>query len=179
MRRMLYALALVATLAAGCGGDDTDPSASTATFDDPEFDVTFDYPGSLQALDDVSFNRQAGNPAVATAAVGLDGTNLIAVQRFDQEVAITDENIDDIRPQADMLFSQLAGKDLSGKQVEVGGLPALQYEIALTEPADGETRATAIFDGDTEYLLNCQSTPPQRQAIEAACDRALETLQTK
>lgn len=180
MSRVLYPLALVvllATLVAGCG--DGGGAPGPATFDDPRFDVAFDYPGSFKALENVSFDRQEGSTAVATAGVGIDGSNLIAVQRFDQKTAITDRNLDDVRPQADKLFSELAGMDLKGREVEVGGLPALQYEIDLTEPAGGQTRATAIFDEETEYLINCQSTPSEHQAVAAACDQALGTLRTK
>lgn len=183
MRRALYPLTIVvmsAALTAGCGAGDAETSdRGTATFDRPEFDVTFDYPASFMELDDVSFNQQAGNAAAATAGVGLDGSNIIAIQRFDQDVAVTDKNLKEVQPQADMLFSQLAGEDLKGKEVEVGGLPALEYEIDLMEPPEGRTRAVAVFDGETQYLVNCQSTPEQREAIEAACDRALETLETR
>ena len=180
MSRALYPLAVVALLAAligGCGGDSS--AEGTATFDDPDSGIAFDYPADFEVLEDVSFNRQAGSAAAATAGVGIDGTNLIAVQRFEQDVDITGKDLDEVRPTADMLFSQLAGTEVEGEKVEVGGLPALQYEIELSEPADGRTRATAIFDGETEYLVNCQSSPAEREAIEAACDMALSTLRVR
>ncbi len=192
MRRllsMLLALSLAAAIIAGCGGDD-DEEATTAAdettestepgvFDQPEFDITFEYPTGFEPLEDISFNRSAGSSAVATAGVGLDETNLIAVQRFDLNTEVTEDNIDAVRPEADELFSQLAGEEVQGKDVEVGGLPALEYEIQLTDPPDAQTRATAIFDGRTQYLLNCQSTPAEADAVEEACDTALDTLETK
>jgi hypothetical protein len=36
-----------------------------------------------------------------------------------------------------------------------------------------------LFDGSTEYLLNCQSTPPKRSKVEDACRKALDTLGRK
>ena len=33
-----------------------------------------------------------------------------------------------------------------------------------------------LFEGDQEYLINCQSTPEGRPEIDAACDLMLETL---
>lgn len=192
MRRllsMLLALALATAIVAGCGGDD-DEEATTAAdettetgepgvFDQPEFDITFEYPTDFEPLEDISFNRSAGSSAVATAGVGLDETNLLAVQRFDLNTEVTEDNINAVRPEADELFSQLAGEDVEGKDVKVGGLPGLEYEIQLTDPPDAQTRATAIFDGRTQYLLNCQSTPDQADAVEEACDTALDTLETK
>lgn len=200
MRSLLYPIVVAAMLAAllgACGDDDeetTDTAADTATdtgtdtgadtgdtetFDDPEFDVTFEYPSDFQALDEITFNRSAGDTAGATAGVGLDESNLLALQRFDLNIAVTKDNLDEVRPEADQLFSGLAGDKVKGKEVEVGNLPALEYDITLTEPPDAETRATAIFDGQTEYLLNCQSTPQERDAIEAACDTALDTFEVK
>lgn len=193
MRRLLFmllALSLTAAIAAGCGGDDEETTSTAAddttaaadepgVFDEADFDITFEYPSDFEPLEDISFNRSAGSSAVATAGVGLDETNLLAVQRFDLNTEVTKDTIDDVRPEADMLFSQLAGEDVKGKDVEVGGLPALQYEITLSDPPDAETKATAIFDGRTQYLLNCQATPEEADAVEEACDIALDTLETK
>lgn len=198
MRRLPYPLLVLFVLAValvGCGGGDEESPATgaettesptttgatgdTEIFDEADFDVTFEYPSDFDPLDDISFNRSAGSSAVATAGVGLDSTNLLALQRFDLNIEVTEDNIDEVQPEADMLFSQLAGEEVEGKDVEVGGLPALEYEITLTEPADAQTRATAIFDGSTQYLLNCQSTAAEEEAVAAACDTALETFEPK
>jgi len=198
MRRLPYPLLVLFVLAValvGCGGGDeespttgaettespttTGATGDTEIFDEADFDVTFEYPSDFDPLDDISFNRSAGSSAVATAGVGLDSTNLLALQRFDLNIEVTEDNIDEVQPEADMLFSQLAGEEVEGKDVEVGGLPALEYEITLTEPADAQTRATAIFDGSTQYLLNCQSTAAEEDAVAAACDTALETFEPK
>lgn len=192
MRRLLFMLlALLLTAAmAGCGDDDEETTSTTAddttpatdepgVFDQADFDITFEYPTGFEPLEDISFNRSAGSSAVATAGVGLDETNLLAVQRFDLNTEVTKDTIDDVRPEADMLFSELAGEDVKGKDVTVGGLPALQYDITLSDPPDAETKATAIFDGRTQYLLNCQATPEEAAAVEEACDMALDTLETK
>ena len=44
---------------------------------------------------------------------------------------------------------------------------------------DGESRFTVLFDGDQEYLINCQSTPEHRDEVDEACDEALATLAVK
>lgn len=181
-------LALLAVAAAGCGGDDQEEggeeggdegAAATETFQADDIDLTFEYPEDLEQRDDVEFSRSAGNAAAATAGVGLDESNVIAVQRFDLESEVTEDNLDRVKREADTLFSQLAGEAADGEETEVAGLPALEYDLQLEEPADAETRAVAIFDGDVQYLLNCQSTPDGRERIEAACDLALDTLRVE
>ena len=37
----------------------------------------------------------------------------------------------------------------------------------------------AVFDGDKEYFINCQSVPDGREELDEACDRAIETLAPK
>jgi hypothetical protein len=175
-------IALIAVVAVGCGGDDeggNGGAVGTETFESDEIDLTFEYPEDFEQRDDVEFSRSAGSTAAATAAVGLDETNVIAVQRFDLETEVTEDNVARVKREADELFSQLAGEAADGEETEVAGLPALEYDLQLDEPADAETRAVAIFDGDVEYLVNCQSTPEGRQRIEAACERALDTLQVE
>jgi hypothetical protein len=187
LRPALLILALAALTAVGCGGDGEDEggdgggggAVATETFDSDEIGVTFQYPEDFEQRDDVDFSRSAGSSAAATAGVGLDETNVIAVQRFDLATEVTDGNLARVKREADALFSQLAGEPADGEETEVAGLPALEYDLQLEEPADAETRAVAIFDGSVQYLLNCQSTPDGRQRIDAACERALDTLQVE
>ena len=164
--------------------DDPEGSAGPAPvpekrFRDPAFGITFKYPKTYEVLHDVSFSRSAGNEAVATAAVGADKKNRLAVQRFELNQEVTKRNLDAVQPEADAVFSEIAGEAITGVEVSAGGLPGLEYFLAdLDRPPGGQTRATALFDGSTQYLLNCQSTPEERAAVQAACDRALETLRS-
>jgi hypothetical protein len=48
--------------------------------------------------------------------------------------------------------------------------------ISITEPANGESRLAVLFDGKTEYLVNCQSTPEQRDKIEKGCRTVLDSI---
>jgi hypothetical protein len=186
LRPVTLTLALLALTAVGCGGDDDDSSSaapaepgaeSNEQFDADGIDLTFEYPEDLQARDEIEFSRSAGSAATATGGVGIDEANVIAVQRFDLETEVTKGNLNRVKREADTLFSQLAGDRADGERTTIAGLPALEYEIDLEEPADASTRAIAIFDGDVEYLMNCQSTPDRAEQIAAACDLALETLE--
>lgn len=186
LRTALLPLALLAAFAAGCGGDDDadggnggQEAASSETFERDGFDLTFDYPSDFEERDDIEFSRSAGSGAAATAGVGIDETNVIAVQRFDLDKEVTQGNLDRVQREADALFSQLAGEEVEGEQTRVAELPALEYTIELQDPEDAETRAIAIFDGNVQYLVNCQSTPEGRVRVNAACDLALDTAEVQ
>jgi hypothetical protein len=60
--------------------------------------------------------------------------------------------------------------------IQHGGLPGLEYRFPVAGQAGETSRHTILFDGDTEYTLDCQSTPDQHAEIERACDTALNTL---
>lgn len=192
LRGVLALMLLLALGVLGCGGDDEPDDAADsgdetggevgggaeeATFDVEGFDISFQYPSDFEQRDEVDFSRSAGSSPAETAAVGIDETNLIAVQRFDLESRVSDRNFERVKREADELFSQLAGEPVEGIRRRVAGSAALEYQIPLEQPADAETRAIAVFDGDTEYLFNCQSEPELRERIDAACDRALFTLE--
>ena len=85
-------------------------------------------------------------------------------------------NLGAAKRQFDNLFRQL-DPTVSAQASEVAGLPALTIDaVDIPSVAGGQSRFVAFFDGDQEYLLNCQSTPDNRDDIEQACDMALETL---
>lgn len=186
----LILITLLVAAVVGCGDDGASSEAGgegdtagdaggggETTFEAEGIDLSFRYPRDFETRDDVDFSRSAGTSASETAAVGIDDTNLIAVQRFDLQRAVTEGNFERVQREADALFSQLAGEQVEGLRRRVGGLPALEYQIALEEPPDAETRAITVFDGDAQYLINCQSTPELRDRIDQACDRALFTLE--
>lgn len=182
-RTALLLLALLAALVAGCGGDDDSDdggdgeAVGSETFERDGFELTFRYPSDFEERDDIEFSQSAGSGASETAGIGLDETNVIAVQRFDLQNEVTEDNLARVQREADDLFSQLAGQPVEGEETRVAGLPALEYTIELQSPEDAETRAIAIFDGDVQYLLNCQSTPESRNRIAAACDLAVQTAE--
>lgn len=187
LRDLTSMLAIGGVLAlAGCG-DDAEESGEapapapeeTATFEPDGFGVSFEYPADFEEREDVELDRMAGAPPTATSAVGLEDTDLLVLARIELGTEVGPENLDEVRARADELFSELAGEDLEGDDLEVAGLPGVEYEIALDEPAEAETRAVALFDGDVQYLLNCQSTPELRERIEDACELALETFEVE
>ena len=177
MRSPLVLVVVVLLGGVGCGGGgDGD---GQATFDETGFSITFDYPEDFKATDDVTVASQAGGSAVARKALTLDNKNLLLVTKYNLTRAVDESNVQAIKPEADNVVSQLAGEQVSGEQVEFGGLPGFEYTFALETPQGGTSRFVMLFDGKSEYTINCQWTPEKRAEIGDACEQALATLETK
>lgn len=180
MRSLCLATALAAAFAlaacGGSGGSSTD-GEDVATFAQDEYPFTFEYPAGLESSDDVSFNKQLGGGAsLDNTALGIDDSNALLIQHYALDLQVTEENIDQAKVELDALLAQI-DPGASAETGQIGGFPSLSYEaITVSEPPDGESRITALFEGDQEYYLNCQSTPEFRDEIDAACDQALATL---
>jgi hypothetical protein len=176
MRRsvlLLIGAALVLCTAA-CGG-----GGGGQTFDADGIGVTFTYPSGFKPIKNISFGQSAGADAAARAGVSVDSVNAIIVSRYDLKVAIDKDNLAKFKREVDDVIGKLAGKPVSGREVEYGGFPGYEYAISLTKPANGVSRLVVLFDQATEYLINCQSTPDKRDKVEEACRKALDTLERK
>ncbi len=160
--------------AAACSGGD-----GGKTFDVDSIGVTFEYPSDFKLIKNISFGQSAGADATARAGVSIDSVNAITVSRYNLKVTIAKDNLAKFKGEVDNVISQLAGKAISGREVEHAGLPGYEYTISLTKPANGVSRLLVLFDQATEYLINCQSTPPKRDQVDKACRRALDTLDRK
>jgi hypothetical protein len=158
---------------ASCGG------SGDRQFEAGGIGLTFAYPSEFKPITSISFGRSAGAEAAARAGVALDRDNAIIVSRYDLRATITRENLAKYKTEVDKVIRQLAEKPVSGRQIEYGGLPGYEYAIALTKPVGAESRMAVLFDGATEYLVNCQSTPSKRSSLEAGCRKALDTLARK
>jgi hypothetical protein len=166
-------VAAAALAAAGCGG------GGDKTFDVDQIGVTFKYSPKFHPIENINFGQSAGAKAAAQAGVALDKVNAIIVSRYDLKVTIDKANLGKFKGEVDNVISQLAGHRVSGRQVEYGGLPGYEYVIDVKTPAQGQSRMAVLFDQATEYLINCQSTPSDRDQIEAGCRKALDSLATK
>jgi hypothetical protein len=168
---VLLACALV--WPAACGSDDP------KMFDEEGFAITFEYPGDFERTTDVKAASGTGN-AERSVALALSEDNAIFVQRYGLNRAVTADDADAVQEELDKVLSRLAGTEVSGKPIDAGGPLAFRYEIdELQEPEDGRSTIVAVFDGDTEYFINCQSVPDGREELDEACGRAIETLRPK
>jgi len=169
---------LAAALAlAACGGDDDSDDSSTKTFSNDAYPFTFEYPGSLEETTDVSVNQNLGSGSTNdNVALGLDESNLILLQHATLNAQVTSDNLGAVKKQFDQLVGQ-ADQGASGTVGETGGFPSLTYQdVPAPSVQDGQSQITFLFDGENEYVINCQSTPDHRDELSSACDQALSSL---
>jgi hypothetical protein len=173
-RRGLAALlAGAALLAVACGSDEP------KTFDEDGFAITFQYPGDFERTTDIDAGRSQGN-AEKSVALAMSEDNAIFVQKYRLRREVKPGDAEAVKAELDTVLGRLAGTDVSGKRIDVDGLLAFRYEIdKLQEPENGRSTIVAIFQGNTEYFINCQSVPDGREELEDACQQAIDTLEPK
>ncbi len=183
--RAVGALLLVTLFVGACGGDDEGDSGDSGE-DAAQFDsqgVTFEYPGDWGEVEDISTTAEAGN-LQWQEGVGVDSGNLILVSEYLLNIEITDENVGDLEAEIVTAIGGLvedAGGTVGGdpEPTTVGGFPAYTFEasgITTVEDKTVDSRFILIFDGDTEYFLNCQYETDHEEEILAGCDQVVETF---
>ena len=169
---VLACVVLPVSLAA-CGSDS---GLSTEIFQSDSYPFTFEYPGSFQVTNDVSVDQSLGAATQNNAAVALDENNGIILETATLNAQVTADNLDLAKRQFDALVGKV-DPGASGKPGKTGGFPSLSYAaLPVSTVQDGESTITFLFDGDQEYVINCQSTPDHRDEVNSACDQALQTL---
>ena len=163
--------AVVLVLAASaCGGGGSGRDEETG------LNITFSIPGDFHIAHDISISKSSGANAVDQAADSIDEDNLVVIQRYNLNSEITAENLAKFKGEVDKVIGQLAGTSVSGHEVEYGGLPGYEYVIDVSKPAEGQSRLAVLFDGTVEYLVNCQSTPAERDRVEKGCRTVLDSI---
>ena len=186
IRRWVLSVAVVIAICAvpafAACGDDGDGGDGNATFEREGFPFTFEYPDSFELRENVTPAQTLGAESDESdesddrVALASDDDNLIAVERFTLNVEVDESNLDQAKQEVDQLFQQV-DPSAESQPGEIAGLPSLSLDaITVPPPQDGESRITVLFEGDQEYVINCQSTPEKRTEVEAACDLMLETL---
>jgi hypothetical protein len=172
LRSLVLVLGAFAALTfAACGGE------SDGTFDHDGFPFTFSYPEDFEETEDVEISQQLGAESEDTVAIGLEEHDLITVERFVLRVEISERNLDLAKREIDGLFEQLGPDAPSTTKTEIAGFPALTASGVPVSSVEGASSDVSIlFDGDQEYVINCQSTPDHRDEVTEACEMALETL---
>lgn len=169
---ILVLLALTATTGcAGAGGGDQ-------SFNEKGYPFKFSFPAgwtltrqlpldSGEALNSVTVARKAPLDQVTVARYRLKkplpaGTNAYATEVNRIVARISRES---------------GGHSGSGSEQKFGGLPG--YQHVIMHKVDGvelETRLTLLFRGSDEFVVSCQSAPPQRQQVEDGCETILKSI---
>ena len=171
--RLLPLLACLLLVPVACGSDEPE------MFDEEGFGITFEYPGDFERTTDIDVDRGVGE-ATESVALATSEDNAIFVQRYELDRTVTPDDAEAVKAELDRVLGELAGTEISGKRVDAGGPLAFRYEIVkLQTPENGRSTIVAVFDGDVEYFINCQSVPDGREELDEACERAIETLEPK
>ena len=172
---MAVAASITGVGIAGCGGDDED--SEHATFERDTFPFTFEYPEDFELIDDVNASQVLGGGADESVAIAIDGANLLAIQRYTLNTEVDQANLGLAKQEFDGMIQQVDADAAPAEKGELAGFPSLTYDaVTMTTPENGESRVIVLFEGDQEYIINCQSTPDGRDEVEQACDLAVETL---
>ena len=90
---------------------------------------------------------------------------------------MSERNLDLAKREIDALFEELGPDAPKTTKTEIAGFPALTASDVPVSTIEGAISDVSIlFDGDQEYVINCQASPDHRDEVEAACEMALETL---
>lgn len=172
-------LALVALGLAACGDDSGDSTSSdSATFQEDGYPFTFEYPSDWGDASDITVNNEVGTgKATNLKGVGPADNNGIFLATYTTSEPITEDNLDQAKSALDQLVGQ-AEPSASGQTGDVGGFPSVTFQgIPVADPAGAETDITALFDGTSEYFINCQWTSEHEDEVKAACSQLQSTLQ--
>jgi hypothetical protein len=160
----VMALALIGFLVAGAGGD--------KTFDEPRFNISFDYPSGFTRRDVPEGNSDE------KISLAIDNNNGIAVSKYEQETRVTEANIGFAQSLLDGVVRQLSSDPSpEAKRVTIAGLPGFEYEFPIKTLPGVRSRSIFLFQGRDEYQINCQFQSDERQRVMEACDQALDTLE--
>ena len=175
------AIALIGLGVSACSGDAVE-AESDGVFDREGFSFKFEYPSDFSETDEITTDQQVGGQALAQAGVFFDTEehDILLVEEYQLALEIDKSNLGVVEAEIDDLLAGVATDAPRAERIEVAGLPALRYaDIAIPTVEDGVSTINFIFDGDREYLVNCQSTPSGRDQVAEACDLALETLEPR
>jgi uncharacterized RDD family membrane protein YckC len=144
--------------------------------------VSFDYPAEWEEGTRGTAAEVGTAEEIWEVAFGLDSTSYVSVTAYRMNMPVTAENLDATTAQLDEgvreLFEQLGGTvEAAPEEITVAGMPGLQFRGTGTlEGTPFESTLVFIFDGTTEYNLNCQATPGWAEDIERGCEQIMRTF---
>ena len=170
----LAAVALVAL--SGCGG------GGSKTFSTPTYPFSFDYPAGWTLNQTASFNYGSSASALRLLSVALkEPYDQVTIAEYKLKKTLP-AGVNGYKPEVDRIVNgltkQARGSASNAKVVKYGGIPGYQYVV--TYPGVGsitlQNKMTFLFKGENEFQINCQSSPPNRDKLNAGCDQILNSL---
>ncbi len=171
---------LTAVLVAGCGSDN---GGATKEFTAAAFPFTFDYPAGWTVARDAKFSYGSNASALrAATATYKSPYDQVSITQYKLKKTLP-EGVNGYQPEVDRIVKQLAreagGTAGDAEVVTYGGIPGYQYVVQYPGGSRGETlqnKLTFLFDGGSEFQVNCQSSKANRVKLNAGCDQILGSL---
>jgi hypothetical protein len=164
------------TAALGCGGGGGD---ADKTFDGDGY--SFTHPGSWSEREGEARVRR--NVSSSFYFGPEEGEDVLVLDVGWIAFPITESNVDTVSDQfageLAAIFRLARGRVTKGPtRLTVGGLPALRFEGSTLTP-DGvpvRSQVTAVFDGRTQYFMNCQFTDERAEEMKRGCDQVVRSF---
>ena len=145
--------------------------------------VSFDYPAGWEEGTTETIAETGNADELWEVAFVLDRESLVTVDASRMNMPVTAENLDAAKPEFEKLVrgffeQQLGGTVQSGpEEITVAGKPGLRFRGTGTfEGTPIESTFVSVFDGTTQYTLNCQHTPEWAEEIERGCQQIVRTF---
>ena len=146
--------------------------------------VSFDYPAGWEEGTTETIAETGNADELWEVAFVFDSReSLVTVDAARMNMPVTAENLDAVKPEFEKLVrgffeQQLGGTVQSGpEEITVAGRPGLRFRGTGTlEGTPIESTFVSVFDGTTQYTLNCQHTPEWAEEIERGCEQIVRTF---
>jgi hypothetical protein len=179
---------VLATVVSSCGGGSSNEGTTVAAFKAFEGDgYSFNYPGGWVERTGIESSSGSGGGVGGVNIGPPEGADLLYIGTSGLDIAITQGNIaqysDDLTAFVDDVFRQAEGQVTSAVPhlATVAGLPAIRLEATAINVDGVETKShvVLVYDGKTEYFLNCQYTPDGVEEMTAGCDKVVASFQVE
>lgn len=179
--KVFVVIACVATGAAtgaGCGGE------GEKEFATPTYPFSFTYPDGWKVTRNAAFAFGSGSGERSLSVALKEPYDQITITQYKLKKTLppgVNGNQDEVDGVVTKLTKQAGGSAGDGRKVKYGGVPGYQYEVEFSAPEGTKLSniMTFLFKGKDEFLINCQSSPKNRDALEKGCDEVLGSLTFK
>lgn len=185
-RRVWWAILVVALCVAAVVVITTLSTEGSKRYEADSF--AFSYPSEWEQIEGLEFPLAEGTLEEGMAGrnvVGIDADSWVSVDAVDNRTAIDRDNIRDLIPSQRQILVETAmvlGTVQIRQEpfvVENEVLPATRSRLLFDNPRGTEvvSTVTELFDGTTQYIVNCQADADSREEIERGCRQVLDTFE--
>ena len=144
--------------------------------------VSFDYPTSWQEIEVEPVGSADSAERLWIASVGsAESLDLVSITAYRLRSPVA-QNVDQVR--TDLVqavrgrYERLGGALQAGPEdATVGGMPGFRFRgTAIVEGSPVENTVVLVFDGTTQYEVECQHTRGNAAEVQRACDQVMRTF---